>query len=79
MNKRMLTLVLGIAIAHISNAQDLIRETWSEKPVLHKIDAKFNDESAVIIQDSRRVEYIDEKEIVSVYKTIHKIVHINDD
>lgn len=69
-------LILNIVFAH---AQGLIRESWSDKPVLHKIEGKLNDESAVIILDKRRIEYIDEKEEMAVYKTLHRIVHINDD
>ncbi|MBL7744353.1 MAG: DUF3857 domain-containing protein [Chitinophagaceae bacterium] len=60
-------------------SQEIIKETWTEKPVLHSIDSKYKDESAVIILDKRRVEYIDENEELVVYKTLHKLVHIMDD
>lgn len=68
-----------IGITSVAQSQEIVRETWVEKPVLHKLDSKLNDESAVIILDKRRVEYIDEKDDLVVYKTLHKIIHINDD
>ncbi len=63
----------------LSHSQDIARETWADKPLLHTIDSKLKDESAVIILDKRRVEYIDENKEVVQYKTLHKIIHINDD
>ncbi|MEI9913104.1 MAG: DUF3857 domain-containing protein [Bacteroidota bacterium] len=78
--KRILLLAAFIAgIISSGLSQEIIRETWTDKPVLHKMDSKLNEESAVVILDKRRVEYIDEKEELVVYKTLHKIVHINDD
>src|ERR671912_736087 len=57
-----------------------IKEKWSDKPALHTIDAKLNSESAVILLDKRRIEFIDEKPgDVSVYRTLHRIVRVNDD
>src|SRR5450432_3727514 len=38
----------------------IVNETWSDKPVLHTIDKKFETESAVILSDIRRIEYIDD-------------------
>lgn len=70
------TLVLTILSAR---SQELTKETWEEKPVLHKLEGKLNDESAVLILDKRRVEYIDEKDDIAVYRTLHRIIHINDD
>ena len=79
MKKHFLLIAFIAGIAGLANAQSIIRETWAEKPVLHSIDAKLADESAVVILDKRRVEYIDEKQEVTQYKTLHKIIHINDD
>jgi hypothetical protein len=47
--------------------------------VVHTIDSKYDGESAVILLDKRRVEYIDEKEELVTYRTLHKIIHINND
>lgn len=64
----------------ITQAQDNIqKETWEEKPVIHTIDPKHSVESAVIILDKRRIEFVDEKEGLSAFKTLHKIVRVNDD
>lgn len=55
-------------------------EKWADKPVLITPDSKYNKESAVVLSDKRRVEFIDNaKRDVEEYYTIHKIVHINDD
>lgn len=55
-------------------------EKWSDKPTLGKLDNKYSKESAVVLSDNRRLEYIDNaKKEVEEYYTIHKIVHINDD
>lgn len=61
------------------SSQEIIRETWIEKPLLHTIDSKLKDESAVVVLDKRRIEYTDDKDNVVQYKTLHKIIHINDD
>jgi len=55
-------------------------EKWIDKPVISKIDEKYGKESAVILFDKRKIEYVDEsKGDVAEYYTQHKIVHINDD
>jgi Domain of Unknown Function with PDB structure (DUF3857) len=79
MKKILLLLPCIGCLITLAQSQEIIRETWTEKPALHKLDTKFNDESAVIILDKRRVEYIDEKEVLNVYRTFHKIIRINDD
>jgi hypothetical protein len=65
----------------ITDAQNtnLILEQWDASPVLHTIDNKYSGESAVILLDKRRVEYIDEKDELMTYRTLHKIIHINND
>lgn len=78
MQKLNLFLLALILLAQPALAQ-FVPETWEEKPALHPIDAKFNNESAVIVLDKRRVEYVDEKETMVLYKTLHRIVHIQDD
>lgn len=64
------------------NAQspNFVKETWSSKPALHKLDAAKEKESAVIILDKRRIEYLDNaKGELVTYRTLHKIVRVNDD
>jgi len=65
---------------YAQNLHTVETETWNDKPALHSIDKKYQQESAVILLDSRRIEYIDDtKGNVISYKTQHKIIHVNDD
>lgn len=82
MNKYFLTIVIGLLSFQISRSQNtqIEKETWADKPVIHNIDSKYAKESAVILLDKKRVEYIDEpKDILAQYYTLHKLIHINDD
>ncbi len=72
--------ILAIGKAFTQNAPKIEMESWSDKPALHTIDKKYENESAVILLDTRRIEYVDDtKGNVISFKTLHKIVHINDD
>jgi hypothetical protein len=62
-----------------TQSPNLVVEKWEASPVLHSLDNKYASESAVILLDKRRVEYIDEKEELMTYRTLHKIVRINND
>jgi len=55
-------------------------EQWDPKPVMHSVDARYAGESAVILLDERRMEYVDEgKGDMSLYRSLHRIVRVNDD
>ena len=55
-------------------------EQWDPKPVMHTADPRYAGESAVILLDERRMEYVDEaKDNMSLYRTLHRIVRVNDD
>ena len=61
MRKQLLLLTITL-IALQSSAQNTPKiemETWSDNPALHTIDKKFENESAVILLDTRTLEYID--------------------
>lgn len=79
MKRALLSLVLVAGLIPAAISQDIERETWAGQPVLHTIDSKYNEESAVIILDKRRMEYVDVKDELAVYKTLHRIIRINDD
>ena len=79
MKRVLLSLVLISGLNTVLFAQEIERESWAGQPVLHTIDSKYNEESAVIVLDKRRMEYIDVKDELAVYKTLHRIIHINDD
>lgn len=65
----------------IANAQEnsYIPEQWDENPVYHKLESKYNSESAVTILDKRRIEYVDEKNEQFIYRTYHRIIQVHDD
>lgn len=82
MNKK--TLFLAVALASgqqlFAQSANIEKETWADKPAIHAIDSKYSKEAAVVISDTRRIEFADEsKNEIGEYYTIHKIVHINDD
>ena len=82
MKKQALFLSLSLIFTHLLFGQSdkIEREDWVAKPSIHKIDDKYAKESAVILFDKRRQEYIDDpKGEVKEYYTLHKIVHVNDD
>jgi hypothetical protein len=82
MNKKTLFLVVALASAQQLFAQspNIEKETWADKPAIHAIDSKYSKEAAVVISDTRRIEFADaSKDEIDEYYTIHKIVHINDD
>jgi len=63
-------------------AQDMpaiVHEQWEKSPSLHKVDAKYLKEPAVVITDKRRIEFIDVNDEQLQYRTLHKIVRLNDD
>ena len=63
-----------------SQSTGIIVEQWNSNPVIHSLDSKYKNESAVIILDKRRIEYADEgKNGLMAYRTLHKIVRVNDD
>ncbi len=84
MKKFLIILILPV-LAHTAYGQaksnpNLLLEEWNKQPALHKIDSKYSKESAVILLDKRRMEYVDEgKNELAVYRTLHKIIHVNDD
>jgi len=82
MNKKTLFLVVILASAQHLFAQsaNIEKETWVDKPAIHSIDSKYSKEAAVVLSDTRRIEFVDaSKDEIDEYYTIHKVVHINDD
>ena len=82
MKKQLLTLSVLLASLQLAHSQtgQIEKETWATKPVIHTLDNKYSKESAVILFDNRRVEYIDEpKDVLAEYYTLHKLIHIVDD
>jgi len=75
---KLIAFATAIFTCSVLQAQNnnIILETWEPKPSLHNIDSKLTGESAVILFDKRRIEYVDEKEELVTYRTLHKVVHI---
>ena len=83
MNKKItIGVLMGLCAAQGLYAQTpaIEKESWVDKPAIYKLDNKYSKESAVVISDKRRMEYVDlSKEEMTAYYTLHKIIHINDD
>jgi hypothetical protein len=63
-----------------ANPGDITMETWEPKPAVHALDKKYEKESAVILLDKVRMEYADgPKNKVELYRTMHRIIRVNDD
>ena len=73
------SLITFIACFAYSQQPKIITENWESNPTIHNVDKKYDNESAVVLLDKRRVEYIDGKDELVVYRTLHKIVRVNDD
>lgn len=52
---------------------------WQAAPALHKVDEAFASEAAVVVEENKITEYVVEKDGFYSYKTMHRIVHINND
>ena len=71
--------LLCSASAFTQTAPALETEQWSGQSGIQPLDNKYNNESAVILFEKRRIEYVDEKQDLAAYKTYHTRIHINDD
>jgi hypothetical protein len=52
---------------------------WKSNPALHTINPAFKDAPAVFIEDQRIIEYAFEKNQLYLFRTFHRIIHINSD
>src|SRR5688500_12482945 len=52
---------------------------WKPNPKLHTVDEKYKDAAAVYILDKKVNEFNIEKDGFFLYRTVHRIVHINND
>jgi hypothetical protein len=60
-------------------AQAIKHIQWASNPKLHTIDEKYKDAAAVYVLDKKVNEFSIEKDGFFLYRTIHRIVHINND
>jgi hypothetical protein len=69
-----------LVISVSANAQTSYNKfLWQPNPAMHAVDAKYKDEAAVYVNDGTTIEYIIEKDGFFIYKTVHRIIHINTD
>ncbi|GAB4091652.1 DUF3857 domain-containing protein [Flaviaesturariibacter terrae] len=52
---------------------------WTARPALHTVSGTNADEAAVFLNDDRLIEYSIEKDGLYIYKTVHRLVHVNTD
>ena len=79
MKKNLLSFSL-LLLTLSATCQNIVREDWAANPVLHPLDARYTKESAIILFDKRRIEYVDQnKDEIGEYRTIHKIIRVMDD
>jgi hypothetical protein len=71
--------ILFTSIAYGQTIPAIYREQWNATPAIHKVTEEQSKEPAVVISDKRRIEYIDVDGEQVQYRTLHKIVHLNDD
>jgi hypothetical protein len=72
-------LVCSVTAFTQTNTPVLEQEQWSGQAGIQPLDNKYNNESAIILFEKRRIEYVDEKQDMAAYKTYHTRIHINDD
>ena len=72
-------IAINIAYIALSQSSTYTKVEWDPKPTIHTIDEKFRDEAAVFVMEKRRVEFSIDKDGFYMYKTNHRIVHVNND
>src|SRR5580765_8048169 len=80
--KTIYMLLAAITLTLCATAQDpaIIKESWEDNRGLHTLAPQFANESAIVLRDKRRIEYMDEgKDGLVMYRTLHKIIRVNDD
>lgn len=71
--------ILFFSAASINAQTSYYQFHWQDAPALHTVDKEYSEEAAVYIVDERINEYCIEKDGLFLYRTIHRIVHINND
>jgi hypothetical protein len=73
-------ILLMVTISVMAQRPDIVFEDWTGRPSLHAIPERYRKESAIILLDNRKVEYVDGKnDLAGEYRTLHRIVRLNDD
>lgn len=64
---------------YAQKAGKMHKMTWKEIPELHQVKEEYKDESVIIIQDHRYLNYKKNLDSFIQYKTVHKIIKANDE
>lgn len=78
MHKTLLYLSLFFSTSILAQS-NYVKEQWQPAPALHAITEKYKEAAAVYVLDKKASEYVIEKDGFFVYRTVHRIVHINND
>ena len=71
---------IALSISQLMQAQSTFTKfEWDAQPAMHTVDKSFSDEAAVLVTEKKVVEYALDKDGLYMYKTDHRIVHINND
>lgn len=79
MIRKAVNLALMCAFYLPSLAQTKAFVEWERTPVTHAVPDAHKKESAVIIQDNRNIDYVTEGKDLVVYRSLHRIVKVQDD
>jgi len=52
---------------------------WDEKPALHPLSDSLKKEAAVYILEQRQIEFVENKDSYDMYRTVHHLIHLNDE
>ncbi|RYY86863.1 MAG: DUF3857 domain-containing protein [Chitinophagaceae bacterium] len=77
--KKIQLLTALLLIIGTLQAQTYKKFEWAPRPALQTVTGKNAEEAAVFLNDDRYIEYSIEKEGLFIYKTVHRLVHINTD
>lgn len=78
---KIITLCLSVVAASFNAlyGQYVPKVYWAEKPPVFTVSDKYNNESAVIIEDNSVVKYTDEGKDVWMHLTVHRVVKVLDE
>ncbi|MEM0998950.1 MAG: hypothetical protein AAGN35_17965 [Bacteroidota bacterium] len=75
---RLLLFLLLTAPSAFAQSLSHTNYTWAENPSIHALNEKETQAHAVILKDARIVEFRIEDEMPTRYRTLHRLVHLND-
>jgi len=71
--------IVFLSLSIACKAQYYTPVSWESTPKIHEVPKQFAGESAVFVLDRRHIQYKSEDKQVVVYRTVHRIVKVQDD